>query len=159
MKSLFAVFAIVAASAASAGEIVVEDAFARVARPGAPTGAAFMVIRNTGDEADTLIGASSTVAKRVELHTHIMDGDVIKMRPIEGGIEVDADGSHALERGGDHVMLMGLTEKLEEGMEIEVTLTFETAGDIVVTIPVDNQRGQSHSGHGKSEDHSGHKGH
>ena len=134
------------APAAIAQDIVIEAPYARASRPGAPTGAIFMVIQNTGDTADRLVGAASPVAKRVELHTHIEDNGIMRMREIEGGIQVPAGGSHVLQRGGDHVMLMGLTETLEDGMTIEVTLTFEAAGDISTTVPVDNARGQA--GHG-----------
>ena len=130
-------------ASAALADIVIEDAYLRVSRPGAPTGAMFMVIQNTGDSADTLIDVSSPVAAMVELHTHIEDDGIMRMRPIEAGIEIAAKGSHALQRGGDHVMLMGLTETLEDGMSVELTLTFETAGDIVATVDVDNARGQA----------------
>lgn len=128
---------------AALADIAIEDAYLRVSRPGAPTGAMFMVIQNTGDSADTLIAASSPVAAMAELHTHIEDNGIMRMRPIEAGIKIPAEGSHALQRGGDHVMLMGLTETLEDGMTVELTLTFEVAGDIVTTVIVDNQRGQA----------------
>ena len=130
-------------ASAALADIVIEDAYLRVSRPGAPTGAMFMVIQNTGDSADTLIDVSSPVAAMVELHTHIEDDGIMRMRPIEAGIEIAAKGSHALQRGGDHVMLMGLTETLEDGMSVELTLTFESAGDIIATVTVDNARGQA----------------
>ena len=142
MRHVLAATLIFLAPAALADSIVIEDAYARASRPGAPTGAIFMVIQNTGAEADRLIGASSDIAKKVELHTHIEENDVMKMRPIEGGIEIMAEGAHALERGGDHVMLLGLTEALEDGAEVELTLTFESAGDVTMMVPVDNMRGQ-----------------
>lgn len=129
----------------AAAEIVVSDPYARVSRPNAPTGAAFMQIQNTGDTADRLISATSDVAKRVELHTHIDQGDgVMKMIQIEEGIDLQAGATHMMERGGDHVMFMGLTQNLEQGGEVTVTLTFEQAGEIVVVIPVDNERQPSH---------------
>ena len=132
-----------------AADISVEDGFALVQRPGAPTGAVFMMMKNDGEETDRLVSASSSVAQRVELHTHIAEGDVIKMRPIEGGISIDANGAHLFERGGDHIMLMGLTEPLEIGSEIEVTLTFERAGDVVVSFPVtDGKDKHAHDNHG-----------
>lgn len=129
----------------TAADIVVNDPYARVSRPNAPTGAAFMMIENTGDTADRLIAASSDVAKRVELHTHIDQGNgVMKMIHIEGGIPLPAGSVHMMQRGGDHVMFMGLTENLVQGGEVSVTLTFEQAGDIVVMIPVDNERQPQH---------------
>ena len=137
-----------------ASEITVTDPYARVSRPGAPTGAAFMTITNTSDRADRLISASSDAAKRVELHTHIEVGDgVMKMTELEDGIELPAGGSHGLIRGGDHVMLMGIKNPLEQGDEISVTLTFERAGEIQISIPVDNERQPDHGamGHGHKE--------
>lgn len=126
-------------------EIVIDDPYARVSRPNAPTGAAFMVIHNTGETEDRLIAASSDVAKRVELHTHIDQGDgVMKMTELEDGITIAAGESHVMARGGDHVMFMGLTEPFEQGTTIDVTLRFEQAGDIVITIPVDNDRKPKH---------------
>lgn len=126
-------------------DIVIDDPYARASRPNAPTGAAFMMIKNTGDTADRLVSATSAIAKRVELHTHIDQGDgVMKMVEIEEGIEIPAGGMHMMARGGDHVMFMGLNESLEQGGEVSVTLTFEQAGDVTVMIPVDNERQPKH---------------
>ncbi len=137
--------AFAAVPALSMAEIVITDPYARVSRPGAPTGAAFMIIENTADTADRLVSASSDVAKRVELHTHIDQGDgVMKMTEIEGGVEIGPGATYAMKRGGDHVMFMGLNVPLEQGGEVQVTLTFEQAGDIVLTIPVDNERKAGH---------------
>jgi copper(I)-binding protein len=130
-----------------AADIVISDAYARTSRPGAPTGAAFMLITNTAETDDRLVAASSEIAKRVELHTHIDQGDgVMKMTEIEGGIPIAAGATHVMQRGGDHVMFMGLTDTLEQGAEVTVTLTFENAGDVVVTVPVDNDRQPRHGG-------------
>jgi len=136
---------------AEGSKIMIEGAYAR---SGAKTGAAFFTIMNHGDSADRLVGASSEVAPRVELHTHHQGDDgIAKMRKIEGGVAVAAGASHEFARGGDHVMFMGLPDALEDGSTISVTLTFENAGDVVVEIPVDNARRGKHAGHG---DHSGH---
>lgn len=139
-----------------AADITVEDPYVRVSRPGAPTGAAFMTITNTGSSDDRLLSAASNVAQRVELHTHKDQGDgVMKMVELEEGIALPAGASHHMKRGGDHVMFMGLTETLEQGGEVIVTLTFEQAGDLEITIPVDNERQPDHnSGHGHGHSHS-----
>lgn len=132
---------------AFAGDVAIsiEDAYAR---SGAKSGAAFFVIMNKSDTDDRLVAASTDAAPRVELHTHIEDENgVMKMREVEAGFPVPAGGMHALERGGDHVMFMGLDQPLPEGESISVTLTFENAGDVVVEIPVDNDRKPKH-GHG-----------
>ena len=137
--------ALVALPTLSLAEIVISDPYARTSRPNAPTGAAFMMIQNTSDTADRLVAVSSDVAKRVELHTHIDQGDgVMKMTEIEGGVEIPAGSTYMMQRGGDHVMFMGITAPLEQGGEVVVTLTFEQAGDVTVTIPVDNERKPAH---------------
>jgi len=131
--------------------IMIMDPYARAASPSAKAGAAFMMIHNTSGQDDRLIAASSEVAKRVELHTHIDIGDgVMQMTEIEGGIDLPAGAMHHMVRGADHVMLMGLVGPLEQDAEIEVTLVFEQAGEVVVIIPVDNARkpaAGAHSGH------------
>ncbi|NNL35983.1 MAG: copper chaperone PCu(A)C, partial [Silicimonas sp.] len=94
--------------------------------------------------ADRLIGAASPVAQMVELHTHIEADGIMRMRPIEGGIEVQAGQTHMLQRGGDHVMLMGVTETLENGDVVPLVLTFEQAGEVELEVVVDNDREQGH---------------
>lgn len=122
-------------------EITIEDAYARSAGPTAKAGAAFMVIHNTGDADDRLVSASSEVSKRVELHTHVDQGEgVMKMMEVEEGFAIPAGGLHALQRGGDHVMFMGLNGPWAQGDTLSVTLTFEQAGDVTVEIPVDLER-------------------
>lgn len=152
-----AVAATLLALPAAADGIVIMDPYARAASPSAKAGAAFMMIHNETDEDDTLIAARTDAAARVELHTHIEVSDgVMQMTEIEGGIPVAAGEMYHLKRGGDHVMLMGLTGPLEQDATVEVTLVFEKAGEVVVNIPVDNERkpeAGAHSGHG---DHSGH---
>ena len=124
---------------------MVKDPYARSSTPSSPTGAAFMTLMNHSDQDDRLIAASSDVAGRVELHTHIEDENgVMKMTEVEGGIALPAGEMHALKRGGDHVMFMGLKAPLEQDTEITVTLTFEKAGDRDVKIPVDHTRKPKH---------------
>jgi copper(I)-binding protein len=140
----------IALPAFAADVIEVRDPYARSAS--AMAGAAFMVLANTGSEDDRLIAASTDAAQRVELHTHIEDGDgVMRMVEVEDGIEVPAGGETMLQRGGLHVMLMGLTAPLNQGDQIDLTLTFEKAGDVTLTVPVDNERMDGHgmgNGHG-----------
>lgn len=125
--------------------IMIKDAFAR---SGPQSGAAFFTIMNEGDADDRLVAVQSDAAARVELHTHIEgENGVMKMRPVEDGFAIPAGGMHALERGGDHVMFMGLDVPFEQGATVAVTLTFEKAGDIALDIPVDNDRQSGHSGH------------
>ncbi len=122
-------------------EITVTDAYARSSGMNARSGAAFMTIVNTGDEGDQLIAARTDAAKRAELHTHIKgEGGVMQMRRVEGGFSIPAHGEHQLARGGDHVMLMGLTRPLIDGESLTLTLVFEKAGEVSVEVPVDLER-------------------
>lgn len=126
---------------AFADSIMIKDAYVRTAMKGAKSGAAFMQIMNHSDTDDRLVSVASEVAKKVELHTHMDMGEgVMKMMHVEEGFVIPAGGMHGLSRGGDHVMFMGLTKDMIQGESVEVTLTFEQAGNMVVQIPVDLER-------------------
>ncbi len=141
LKSLMVGACVLALATPVLADIVISDPYARSSGPMAKAGAAFMVIENTGGADDRLIAVTSDKAKRVELHTHKEMGDgIMKMMEVEDGFVVPAGGSHALARGGDHVMFMGLTSAMEQGETVTMTLTFEQAGEMVVEIPVDLER-------------------
>lgn len=116
----------------------VSDAYARSANP--VTGAAFMVLSNHRDVDCSLVGVASDVAERVELHTNREVDGVMKMIRIEEPIEIAPYASHALQRGGDHVMFMGVKQPLKDGDMIPLTLDFGDCGTETVEVPVDNQR-------------------
>ena len=119
----------------------VEDPHTRVIGASAMAGAAFMHITNQSGQDDVLIGAKTDVSAMTELHTHIEDKDgVVKMRQIEGGIKLASGETVVMERGGNHVMLMGLNKSFESGEIVKITLMFEKAGDVVVEAPVHNNR-------------------
>ena len=120
--------------ATSLGPLRIEDAWTRAALEGRQ-GAGFMTIRNSGTVADRLVAASSPVAGRMELHTHIRDGDVMRMRPVQD-IPVPAGGSATLQPGGLHLMFMGLNRTLAEGTRIPVTLRFAEAGEVTLELEV-----------------------
>lgn len=136
----------------------VHDAFA-ILSPAGQSGAAFMRLENPGPDADRLVAASAEISQRVELHTHIEDdAGVMRMVEVEEGFALPAGGSVLLERGGDHVMFLGLTEAPEVGETIDLTLVFEVAGPITVAVEVvapsmDQGHGHSHN-HGHSHGHS-----
>lgn len=142
------------AAPALAEGIVVDDAFAIASRPEAPSGAAFMVIRNHGGPADRLIAVRSDVAARTELHSHAQGADgMMQMVHVTEGWLLPADGELALVRGGDHVMFMGLTVPFADGATFPLTLVFETAGEVVVAVEVDLDRlGGAEGGHGMAHD-------
>lgn len=153
LKPLFFAGACALLPTFAAAEMLVADAYARAASPLAQSGAAFMALTNTGTADDRLLAAASDVAERVELHTHIMDGDVMRMRAVEGGIPVPAGETVLLQRGGLHVMLIGLRGPLEQGAEIALSLTFETAGAVDLSVPVDNLRMPGQMDHGAGMQH------
>ncbi len=139
-RSFVAALAVLATGPAWA-EITIEDAYFRTATPMSKTGAAFMILNNSGPEADRLVAARSDIAVRVELHTHIDMGEgVMQMTEVEDGFPIPPGTSHALVRGGDHVMFMGLTQAVPDDGTVSVTLVFEVAGEIVVEIQVDRAR-------------------
>jgi copper(I)-binding protein len=121
----------------SQGLVRVEGAWARATPPGAKVGGAFVTLINTGDAPDRLVSASSGIAERVELHTHIMDGDVMRMREVEGGIPLPPGETVKLQPGGFHIMLLGLKQGLAAGSRFPLTLTFEKAGNVPVDVPVE----------------------
>jgi len=129
------------AASPSAG-ITVTDAWARSSSAMASAGAAYATITNTGSTADALIGASSPAAATVEVHETVAigspdasGGGMMGMQPV-ARVEIPAGGSLQLKPGGYHVMLIGLVKDLKAGDTIDLTLTFEKAGEITVTAQV-----------------------
>ncbi|MCZ8151083.1 MAG: copper uptake system-associated protein [Rhodobacteraceae bacterium] len=151
----------------------VHDVYARSMGQIGASGAVFFMMHNNTTTDDRLLSASADVAERVELHTHKEDANgVMQMLHVEEGFPLAAGEMHELARGGDHVMLLGLTRELKDGDSFPLTLTFEQAGEITVEAVVDNARkpgdgmmDHDHSGHGMEHgdasgamqhDHSGH---
>ena len=121
--------------AGAADEVAIEGSYVRAVPPGQPNSAAFMQIDNRGSAAHALVGGSSPAAKVVELHTHTMEGGMMRMRQVEK-IDVPAGGSVSLQPGGFHVMLIGLKQKLVPGTEIPLTLKYEDGSEVTVSAPV-----------------------
>lgn len=119
----------------------VEEPYLRSIMPTSTTAAAFMVLRNMTGEDDRLVGVRSDLPGRVELHSHDEDANgVMRMGEIEGGVPLADGATHEFARGGDHLMFMGLEDPLTQGQMVSVTLVFETAGEVEITVPVDLQR-------------------
>ena len=131
--------------AAAAAEIEVEDPWARASLGRAPNSAAYMTIRS--DAPDRLLGASSPVAERVELHSTTMEGEIARMRPLES-LEVAPDRPANLRPGGTHLMLMGLRARLSEGETFPLELTFEQAGTVEIEAEVRGLGATTGAGHG-----------
>ncbi|MHA1524433.1 MAG: copper chaperone PCu(A)C [Alphaproteobacteria bacterium] len=146
MKKFMALFAILASLAtawplgASAGSqahqaIAVQDIWARATATLAKVGGAYMTIRNSGNNADKLIGVASPVCAHAGLHQSLMENDIMKMRAVDA-IEIPAGGMVMLKPGGYHIMLMGLTKPLKQGETFPITLTFEKFGDVNFVVKI-----------------------
>jgi copper(I)-binding protein len=140
------------AGMAKVGDVMIHDGWARASIGSAPNSAAYMTLMTEGAEMDKLLGASSPAAESVELHTHLMEDGVAKMRPVEA-IEVAPGAPTVLEPGGLHVMLMGLKGTLEEGDAMPITLTFEKAGEVSLDMPIRGIKGGMK--HGGAQEHDG----
>ena len=109
--------------AGAADNVSVQDPYVRLAPPNAAATGAFMVIRNNGDKDVKVVKADNPVSKATELHTHLNEGGVMKMRPV-AAIEIKAKGEAVLKPGGLHVMLIDLKAAMQEGDSVPITLTF-----------------------------------
>ena len=119
----------------------IEGGYVRSVGASAMAGGAYMVIHNQSGVDDRLVGVQTDASDMAELHGHTENASgVMMMRPIEGGILIPAGGQAVLERGGDHVMMMGLHSDLTDGSQVRITLRFEKAGDVVVDVPMDSSR-------------------
>lgn len=121
----------------TASTIEIVHPFFRATPPGAKTGAGYVILRNTGTEADRLIGIETEAAERVTFHRSVTENDMVKMVPIEGGLEIPAGGEYRLGLDGSHAMLEGLTAPIGLGQLIEGTLIFEKAGRVDITFEVE----------------------
>lgn len=134
-------------------EISVVDPWVRASAT--HTGAAYLTIENSGKADDRLLEARSSVAEKVEIHDMTMEDMVMKMRRLDD-LPVEAGSSVALAPGGKHIMLIGLSGPLTEGMTVSLTLVFEKAGEVAIEAPVRPAGGQGgHDAHGADE-HGGH---
>jgi copper(I)-binding protein len=119
----------------AAEDVKAEGAYARAVPPGQPNSAAFMSLTNKGDTDHVLVGAESNVSKVAELHTHSMEGGMMKMRPVEK-IDLPAGETVKLQPGSLHIMLIGLTRQLSPGEGVEITLVFEDGSRTSLQAPV-----------------------
>ncbi len=124
------------------GSVEIDRPWARATIGKGRVGVAYMNLNNAGKNSDRLIGAKTPVAEHASLHTHIMDGDIMRMRPVDA-IPVPAGGTAVLEPGGLHIMLMRLTNKLKQGEKFPLTLIFETAGTVTVDVVVKSATAKS----------------
>ena len=147
LPSLIVALSLLSGSAL-AQDVQVPRSYARATVPQQQSAGAYVTLENKGRETDRLVAASTPVAKSVEIHTMALDGNVMRMREV-GMIELKPSARIEMQPGdGFHLMLMGLRQQLKAGGSFPLTLQFEKAGKIEVSVSVESGRG-AHGGHGK----------
>jgi len=126
----------VSAHEIKAGDLTIEHPWTRATPAGAKTAGGYVRITNNGDEADRLIGGAADGAKRVEVHEMKVENNIMKMRKLESGLEIEAGETVELKPGSYHLMMMGLEEPYQEGAPVKGALTFEKAGTVEVEFAV-----------------------
>ncbi len=117
------------------GEIDIGHPYARATAAGQPTGGGYLLLDNKGRD-DKLVSASAAVSASVELHSMSMEGDVMRMRQVDG-IALPTGKKVELKPGGFHIMFVGLKAPLKAGDKFPMTLKFEKAGEVEVTVNVE----------------------
>jgi hypothetical protein len=125
-----------AAQEFKAGDITIDQAWARATPKGAEVGGGYMVVHNNGATPDTLTGGTADFAK-VELHEMKTEGGVMKMGEMKNGLDIPAHGTIRFAPGGYHVMFTHLTKPLAKGDKVKATFTFAHAGPVAVEFPVE----------------------
>jgi copper(I)-binding protein len=118
------------------GSMHIAQPWSRATPKGATTGAAYMTITNKGTTPDRVSCVSSDASAQCQIHSMTMEGGVMKMRPVEGGLEIKPGETVTLAPSGFHVMLVTLKHPLEAGQMVKATLKFDKAGTADVEYPV-----------------------
>jgi copper(I)-binding protein len=129
-----ALVAMTASAAAQTGQVKIENAWARATPAGASTAAIYLTLE--APAADKLVSVATPAAREADLHTMSMEGSVMKMRALPGGIDLPAGQKVTLKPGGMHIMLSALTGPLKEGENVPLTLTFAKSGAQQISVPV-----------------------
>jgi copper(I)-binding protein len=118
------------------GPMHVDSPWTRATPKGASSGAGYLTVTNNGTAPDRLSCASSDAAGSCQIHSMTVDGGVMKMRPVDGGLEIKPGETVTLKPGGYHVMFVDLKHPLEPGKAVETTLQFAKAGTVKVEFQV-----------------------
>lgn len=118
------------------GSIHISEPWARATPKGASSGAGYMAVTNNGTTSDRLTCTASDAAGRCQVHTMSMENGVMKMRQVDGGLEIKAGETVTLKPGNLHIMFVDLKHPLETGTAVEATLQFEKAGTVKIGLPV-----------------------
>jgi copper(I)-binding protein len=121
----------------TAGDLEISGVWTRAMLPGQPVGGGYFTVTNKGKSADRLLSVSTPEAGRAEIHSMSMKDNVMVMRPVEGGLEIPAGGTLQLEPGHFHLMFMDVKKPFREGDTVPVTLEFQHAGKVEITMPVE----------------------
>ncbi len=149
-----------------AGDLVITLPWSRATPGGAKVGGGYLTIENKGSMPDRLIGGSADVADKVEVHEMAVNNGVMTMRPLDNGLVIEPGKTVKLAPGGYHLMLLQLKSALKQGDKVPVTLEFERAGKVSLSLEVQGVGAQgpsSSDGSGgkmdmkKMPDHSGMK--
>jgi periplasmic copper chaperone A len=136
-----------------AGSLTIDHPWTRATPGGAKVGGGFMKITNTGTEPDRLIGGSAEIANVFEVHEMKMEGNVMKMRALEKGLEIKPGETVELRPGGYHVMFIDIKSPFKEGEKIKGQLVFEKAGKVDVEFKIEGRGASGGTGH---DAHAGH---
>jgi periplasmic copper chaperone A len=118
------------------GSIHISQPWSRATPKGAASGAGYMTLTNKGTAPDRVSCVSDDASAQCQIHTMTMENGVMKMRPVEGGLEIKPGESVTLKPGGNHMMFLSLNHSLEQGGMVKATLKFDHAGTIDVEYPV-----------------------
>jgi copper(I)-binding protein len=118
------------------GSIHISQPWSRATPKGAASGAGYMTLTNKGTAPDRVSCVSDDASAQCQIHTMTMENGVMKMRPVEGGLEIKPGESVTLKPGGNHMMFLSLKHSLEQGGMVKATLKFDHAGTIDVEYPV-----------------------
>jgi len=129
-----------------AGDLVITQAWARATPKGAKIGGGYLTIENKGSTPDRLVGGSTEVADKLEVHQMAMKDGVMTMRPLDNGLTIDPGKTVKLAPGGYHLMMFDLKSPLKQGDTVPVTLKFEKAGDVKVSLAVQGIGAQAPGG-------------
>ena len=134
---------------AQTSTITVEQAWARATPRGALTGAAYMMLINNGAFADRLLSATTPVADQIQFHRQTEDNGVSRMREVHN-VELSPGGKITFKPGDMHMMIVGIKQPLKEGQSFPLTLQFEKAGNIDVTVPIEKVGAMQHENMGST---------
>ena len=121
---------------AGSEDVVVESAWSRASIGTSRPGAAYMTVRNRGEDAVTLTKIATPLAMMPEIHESKTNSDGVSSMAPAAEITIEPGQSVALEPGGLHAMLMKLQEPMTEGETFPLTLTFSDGGKVTVEVPI-----------------------